>query len=144
MPCCLKLPVLRTYSFKTRQTHSGRALYLGDCIAGIQLGWVVFALVGTLRRKPNLVKCHPHAGKPEGHSSACAYSDALQAEVMVSRKAIFKVRYLSGQVRMGSKGALDKVARTSSKYHKGVIMQGMPLECRVHANWLPRTIACLT
>ena len=56
-------------------------------------------------------------------------SDALQAEVMVSKKAVFQVRYLSGQVAMGSKGALNKAARTNSRHHMGVIIWGMPLEC---------------
>ena len=53
----------------------------------------------------------------------------MQVEVMGSKKVVFQVRYLSGQVIMGSKGALDKVARTSFRHHKGVIMLGMPLEC---------------
>ena len=41
----------------------------------------------------------------------------------------FPGQYLSGQVKKGLKEALDKVTRTSSRHHKGVIMQEMPLEC---------------
>ena len=40
----------------------------------------------------------------------------------------FPGQYMSGQLKMGSKEALDKVARTSSRHHEGVIMWGMPLE----------------
>ena len=72
---------------------------------------------------------------------------------MASKKAVFQVRYLSGQVAIGSKGALVKAARTSSRNHEGVIIWGIPLECSrslIHLlsvgcmlRELPWTIACL-
>ena len=76
-------------------------------------------------------QCHPCTGEPEvGRLTA----QRVHLKRSASRgdgeqEGSFPGQYLSGQVKMGSKEALDKVARTSSRHHEGVIMWEMPLEC---------------
>ena len=83
------------------------------CIAGTKIGRVVFALVGTLGRKLSLVNSVTPALENlrwTGSQLSVCISDTLRVAVMASKKVVFQVRYLSGQVIMGSNGALDKVA----------------------------------
>ena len=90
------------------------------------IGWDTLALVATLGRNTSLINSITPALENMRYGAlqlSTCNSDAQQADVMASKKAVFQVRYLSGQVEMGSNGALVKATKTNSRHHMGVIMR---------------------
>ena len=100
------------------------------CITGTRIRQMVFTLLGMLVRNLSLVNPSPP------HWGTCVHRFTAQRVHLRffaiggdgEQESSFLVQYLSRQVKKGSKEALDKVVRTSSRHHEGV-MRGMPLEC---------------
>ena len=122
MPCCLKLPVLHRYSFKSRQMHGERSplSWFHLCLTGTRLGQMAFTLVGTLDRKLGLANnvtpvlenlCR------QVHSSALASPTLCEWRWWQAGRQ-FPGQYLSEQVKEGSQEALEKVARTRPRHHE--------------------------